>query len=178
MRKALSSVARRWVAEDGFWMLYASGPGTFDATVRARVGERLSMSIPFGQVPDTDSYVIDHNGRFFQCNWHPGNQTKGLFLQVMPADATIHFDLRIDGKLSPDRVFIGPNEAHPAQVPFDLQPETTPASDPVIDVPFVAMRPGYYVFRHRGTQAGSFPARTRAMDQNTIQQLRSLGYLR
>jgi arylsulfatase A-like enzyme len=179
VREALSGLARRWIAEEDFWMLYAHGPGEFTAAVAPRSGQFLNV-LPFGKFLETESgsVVADVNGRFFQLKWRPEERTEGLFLQTVPADGAVHFDLSIDGRRSPGQVFLGTKRARPARVPFDLTLEGADASDPVIEKPFVADKPGFYVFRHRSKAGGGLPALAGTLDEQTIRQLRSLGYLR
>src|SRR5262249_9000069 len=130
VRDALSALARRWVAEEDFWMLYAHGPGEFTATVRPQSREFLA-TIPFRDVLGSDSYVGDNDssGGFFRLAWRPGDRTKGLFFQTFAADSSVHFDLRIDGRPAPEQIFIGTKRSHPTRVPFNLTQEGVAASD-------------------------------------------------
>jgi hypothetical protein len=177
MQETLSALARRWIGEEDFWMLHAHGPGQFTVTLSPHSGQFLRL-IPFGEGLDSDSYGSDANVRTFHWSCVPGERTKSLFLQAAPAEAAVHFEVRIDDRLVPDRVFIGPKRANPGQIPFDLALDGAALSDPVIEKPFQADKPGFYVFRHRGKGAAAFPALGGTLDEKTILQLRDLGYLR
>jgi hypothetical protein len=177
MRDALSTLVRRWVAEEDFWMLYAHGPGEFTATVAPRSGQFLN-TMPIADDREKDSYRIDASARSFEWKCVPDQHTKGIFFQVTPADAGVRFDLRINGQHFPGQVFTGKSLAHPGAVPFDLTLRADELSDPVIQGPFRPDRPGFYVFHHRAGAAPSFPALLGTLDAKTIEQLRTLGYLR
>src|SRR5207248_11169963 len=106
VRDALSALARRWVAEEDFWMLHARGPGEFTATVAPRSGQFLNV-IPFGEHQEGEAYDLDPDNRFVGLRWLPGEGTKSLFFQIGPADAAVHFDLRVGGQRLRDQVYCG-----------------------------------------------------------------------
>ena len=74
------------------------------------------------------------------------------------------------------------DEDDPDQLPFELQLNGTAASDPVIDKPFVADKPGLYLFHHRakrckidnriceGRHHASEPAEQVDVTQNAFRQ--------
>jgi arylsulfatase A-like enzyme len=175
----LSQRARQWLAEEDFWMIYAHGPEEMSAAiVPAAPGTQLLTAIPFGEWRGNATYEVDRNGRFFTWSCTPGQQTVGAFIQVAPADAPLRFDLRFGGRARPEQVFLGTKRSHPAGIPFDVALTGDNASLPVVDRPFVADKPGFYAFRHRGTGSSPFQATARTLDAETIRRLRNLGYLR
>ncbi len=73
-------------------------------------------------------------------------------------------------------MYLGPDSNHPESLPAQLGP-TIPRSSPMLDGPFVAPQPGFYVLRHAGDDASRKPSRVEPLDAETIKQLKSLGYL-
>jgi len=75
-------------------------------------------------------------------------------------------------------VFVGVKRERPASIPAELRLDDA-LSPPVIEGPFTATEHGFYLERHRAQSgATSRPSRVESLDEQTIQQLRSLGYVR
>jgi hypothetical protein len=144
-----------------------------------RSGQFLNV-IPFGNPQGDDptgTYEIDPNGRFVEWSCKLDQANQSVFLQIAPRDAAIGFDLRVNGQRDLQQVFIGAKESHPRELPMVLSLEKSP-SEPVIDRPFHREKPGFYLYRHWGKGSPSFRAQAGTLDEQSIKQLRSLGYLR
>jgi hypothetical protein len=89
----------------------------------------------------------------------------------------LRLDLHVDGTSRPDMVFLGTKRIHPPKLPADLTLHDD-TSNPVLNQPFRAEQPGFYVFHHRGRGGSRFGTLGGTLDEQTLQQLRSLGYLR
>ena len=104
--------------------------------------------------------------------------TKGLYVTLAPADATLRIDCGINGERRPDMVFGGTGAANPPELPVTLDFRDL-AISPVITEPFQPKADGYHIMRHRGPGARSRKgAALQPPDERTLEQLRSLGYLR
>jgi hypothetical protein len=160
-----------------FWTVYARGPGEIAADLVPGSGQLINV-IPFGEWRGNARYEIDPGGRYFRWSCSPGDRTVGAFLQIAPADAPIHVDVRIDGQRQASRILMGASGAKPVKLPFDVVIEGAELSDPVIDKPFVAEKPGFYLFRHIGKHSRDTKARAGKLDAETVRRLQTLGYLR
>ena len=84
---------------------------------------------------------------------------------------------RRNGTEDRDLVFLGPDGHHPADLPVTVPADLAPLS-PVIEKPFRPEKPGLYIYRHRGDAVRSRAGKVEPLDEQTLRQLRSLGYLR
>jgi len=176
MARTLLDLLRPWIAEENYWIVYAKGKGQFEATVTPRPGQ-FSKTIPIGTDEERDRLDIGPDGRWYHWTCELHGDTKAMYLQFAPKDAAIRFEFRIDGVERPEQVYLGERRVHPKQFPVELTLEDS-ASDPVMKKRFEPDKDGFYVMRYRSKAAASFPAQPAALDEKTIRQLRSLGYLR
>jgi hypothetical protein len=126
-----------------------------------------------------DQFEYEPDARFFRWKCRPNGRTRSVYFQLLPSTGTVvEFDLQINGERVPDKVYVGMDGHHPARLPTELTLDG-PTADPVIDAPFRAPQDGFYVIRHGRPGASTSPARTgTTLDQETVRQLQSLGYLR
>ena len=90
-----------------------------------------------------------------------------------PAGLAVEFDLRIDRRALPDRVFIGESAKHPKAVPFSrgtrqLGARTWGATAQRPEPPY------FLVWRAQGRQVAEVPA---ALSDDANRELRALGYI-
>jgi hypothetical protein len=131
--------------------------------------------IPVGFDPERDEFRPSPDGTELSLRLHQGAGVRGLYFELSPRDAAVSFDLKLDGERHPEMVFIG-GQANPDAVPFELKnfKQTLP---PFNEKPFMPERKGWHVMRHAGRAAGR-SAEGVKLDEDTIERLRSLGYVR
>src|SRR5262249_12414400 len=117
------------------------------------------------------------NARWFEWSSEPTGGTRALFVQPVPPDARVTFDFQIDGTRAADRVFIGPHRTKPNSLPIAIDPREADCG------PFDGqlLRPaeaGFYVRLHRPAGGSRRTAKATDLDEQTLRQLRLLGYLR
>lgn len=173
--QALFKPLREWVESEQYWMIYAVGNGDFEMTIELSKGS-FGVHIPVGFERMRDTFEVD--GR--QARWHvyPGGveRPKALFLQPTDPEASLRIDFKITGESKKDMLFLGMDGKHPETLPADVPADLAPVS-PVIEKPFKTDKPGFHVFRHRSAASRLRPAQVAPLDEQTIRQLRSLGYL-
>jgi hypothetical protein len=175
--EALRKPVREWMNGEQFWLIHAAGRGDFEATVELTEG-RLGLFIPVGFDPTRDSFEPIADGRALRWHVYPGGlkQPKAMFLQAEQPGAALRFDCKINGVAAREMVFLGKDGRHPDNLPATIPADLAPIS-PFIERPFSATRDGFYVLRHRVEGTHQRPARVQPLDEQTIRQLRSLGYL-
>lgn len=170
---------KQWISEEEYWMLHAHGEGDFEATLTAADG-RLALFIPVNFSPERDSLDVSEDGKTLHWVCHPHGapgSSKAIYFQLSNPNAAVRVDLKVNGQADRSQVFLGAKRGQPAALPV----ETTLADDwqdPVITEPFRATQDGFYLERHRSDDATSRPSRVENLDERTLQQLRSLGYVR
>jgi arylsulfatase A-like enzyme len=174
---ALLRPLRDWMEGEQFWMIHAAGPGDYEATVEL-LEETFGLVIPVGLDAERDELPeMLAEGRALRWHVYPGKGTKSLFLQPVPAGASLRLSFKVNGEEKPEMVFLGKAGKHPDRFPVTVAASLDPVS-PFIDRPFAAARAGFHVFRHRAPGRRARPARVRPLDAPTLRQLRSLGYVR
>ena len=146
-------LVRDWLEGEDFWMVHAAGNGTFEATLKTT--GRFSVFIPVNFDMERDR--LQPTPEQIRLTLYPQGGTKALYCELSPRDAEVTFSFKVNG----EEFAAGPPSA---QVPF-------------IEQAFKAPKPGFYVAHHRGDGAeGRSPVGV-TLDEQTIRQLRSLGYL-
>jgi hypothetical protein len=175
--EALRRPLREWMEGEQFWMIHAAGRGDFEMTVELSEG-RFGLFIPVGLDADRDSFEPLADGKALRWHVYPGGlkQPKSLFLQAERPGAALRIDCKLNGAADPATVFLGKDARHPAALPATVPADMAPVS-PFIERPFTAERAGFYVLHHRTEGKRSRPALVQPLDEQTLKQLRSLGYL-
>ena len=175
--EALRKPLRAWMDGEQYWMIHAAGRGDFEATIELSVGD-FGLFIPVGLDPQRDSFEVLAGGRALRWQVHPGGlkQPKSLFLQPALPKASLRVDFKINGSASREMVFLGKDRHHPQALPATVPADLAPVS-PFIERPFVTEKAGFYVVRHRSPASRTHPGLVQPLDEQTIKQLRSLGYL-
>ncbi|HYT89600.1 MAG TPA: sulfatase [Gemmataceae bacterium] len=175
--EALLKPLREWMNGEQFWMIYAVGRGDFEATVELSEGQ-FGLSIPVRPDPERDSFERIADGRAVRWHVYPSGlkPPKALFLQAAHPGASLRFDCKINGAAARELVFLGKDGRHPDGLPATIPADLAPSS-PFIEQPFSADKDGFYIVRYRTEGARPRPALVQPLDEQTIRQLRSLGYL-
>ena len=139
----------------------------FDLVERERTPDWLAATRPTG----------GPNRRWLRWTYSPEGKTRGFYFQLAPRESGLKVDLQINGRRVPEKVFIGEDRAHPRKIPWvtDLAESL---SSPVIEARFQPNAEGFYLRHHRGKAGGSVRPHVLPLDEKTLEQLRSLGYLR
>lgn len=177
MAKVLFGAVREWMEAEDFWMVHAHGQGEFTATFVAQ-GGRIRISSPLEVEGEAErNVVVDPNERGVKWTSNPKGGTRSMYLQFEPKDCMVLCDFQIDGVRQLDKVHLGQQVAGPKQLPaeFNLSDQTV---SPLIEKPFQPPSDGFFVRRHRGKHAASNRVPSDMVNDQAIQQLRSLGYLR
>lgn len=181
MAKTLADRVKPWAAEDDHWLLHADGPGEFDATLTAGGDDgQFLVFIPTGADPERDHLEVSDDGKTLRWLTRPGGRRKSLYVQMSPPGAPVRLDLKTNGQRDPARVFLGPAGSHPAALPVELKTAdltTGPAPDPAHVKPAPPGEQALHVLRRPGSST-AIPARAGKLDDETLRQLRSLGYIR
>ena len=167
------ALVREWMASEDFWIVYAVGQGTFDANLTTE--GQFAVFIPIGVDLERDSIRPSREGQGMALTLYPRGQTKALYFETSPRAARVSFDFKVNGQQRPDMVFVG-TDLNPRSLPFDLG-QDAPARSPLIREPFKADMEGFHVMRYRSEGPAARSPRGVTLDEHTIQQLRSLGYL-
>ncbi len=173
----LSSLMSQWVSEENYWMLYAHGSGEFEVKLTAPDGQFL-VFIPIDMDYERDGVEPSEDGRSIRWMSYPGGKTKGMYLQISPADAPIKVDLKLSGETKPEQVFLGRSRTHPQSLPAVVNLPESEWQEPFNRRAFQADSPGLYIERRRGHGATTRQATPGKPDAQTQRQLRSLNYLR
>jgi len=170
----LLEAVREWLSEEDFWVVYAKGSGSFEATLTLQDGG-FSVVIPVGIDPDRDGLTPSRDGREIHWLVYPGGQTKALVFELAPRDARVSFDFKVAGERRKDMVFVGAGLS-PLELPFEFKEEDLIRS-PIIEKAFEPGQDGFHLTHYRGLGASARSATGIRLDARTIEQLRSLGYL-
>jgi hypothetical protein len=176
--EALFRLLREWMDTEQYWLIHALGPGDYEATIELPKG-RFGLFIPVGlDAMRGDDLSVHEDGRVLRWHVYPGGtkQAKALFLQPADPDAALRVDFKINGERQTALTFLGKDRTCPKALPATVPADLAPIS-PVIEKPFSADKAGFYVLRHRSAGSRSRPAQVAPLDERTIRQLRSLGYL-
>jgi hypothetical protein len=174
--EALVKPLRAWVEGESYWLLHATGTGDYEASLSLDAG-RFGLFVPLGLDPLRDSFDLVDEGRTLHWHVYPGGQTKSLFLQPANPAAALRFDGKINGEQLPKSTFLGMMQVSPASLPTTVAADLEPLS-PFIDKPFKAEQAGFYLHRHQTAGRGTRPSRVEPLDERTLRQLKSLGYVR
>jgi arylsulfatase A-like enzyme len=121
---------------------------------------------------DSPTYVITH-GDTLTFDDAVQAEAGGLAFTTAPSEASVEFDLRIDGKPLPGSVSLGGNGDRPPTMPFTL------AGLPPTEAAFVkpsfreGSDVGFYIWRLRPAE----PDQEIILDDEIRERLRSLGYV-
>jgi arylsulfatase A-like enzyme len=149
LTKVLSETIRNGVAQEDYWMIHARGQGDFEVRIEVRGGQ-FAVFLPGESAEETrDHLEAAPEGRSLRWTAYPEGGTKMLFLQSAPTEAPLTIDARING--------------------VRVEPQTSEA-------PPALGKEGIFVQHHKGRSGRA--VKTATLDEQTLQQLRSLGYLR
>jgi len=167
------AMVRQWLTVEDFWIVYAAGRGTYDATLTTE--GQFAVFIPAGVDMGRDSIRPSPGGQQIALTLYPAGAPKALYFELSPRKAHVSFDCGVDGQQRRDMVFVGTGQ-NPRSLPFELGQEVSVRS-PFIEEPFKAAGEGFHIVHCRGDAAAGRSPRGVTLDEHTIQQLRSLGYL-
>lgn len=174
----LRGVLRQWVQEDAYWMVRLQGAGRYDLKLQVRDG-RLAVFVPFGFTMDSEAIDLSEDGRELSWTCYPTRAGKTLFCQTAPADAAVAFDVRSDGGLAITNLFVGmgSNEwLKASRQPMELRGSEL-GVDPFITNAVQVPGDGVFIRRYRMAGEAARAAANVQLDEKTVKQLRSLGYL-
>lgn len=172
--KALLKPLREWIEGEQFWMIHAVGRGDFEAVIEADAG--FGLFIPIGHDRQRDDIEALADGRALRWHVYPDGGVKSLFLQPAKADAGIRLDVKINGTASEKKLFLGKDGKHPVKLPATVSADLPPVS-PFIEQRFASRQEGFHVMRHRSAGSRAAHANVLRLDEQTLRQLRSLGYV-
>jgi len=173
--EALFARIREWMSPESFWIVYAKGNGRFEATASLREGQFIEF-IPLGFEEHRDYFEPKGKGREMHWECYPSERIKAFYLEPQPPDQSVSFDFRIEGEPT-TQVFLGSKELTPPELPVETKLDGM-CESPVIEKAFVPSRDGFFVRRYRTEGATSRPTQPAKLDEETVNQLRSLGYIR
>jgi arylsulfatase A-like enzyme len=175
--EALRHPLREWMESEQFWMIHAAGVGDYEAIIEAPEGG-FGLFIPVGLDLERDDLETVAGGRVLRWHVYPGrDRPRSLFLQPARPGAALRVDFKVNGVADPSLVYLGEAAAHPDALPTTVAATLAPVS-PFLTSAFTTEHAGFHVLRHRGPARRPRPARVKALDEHTLQQLRTLGYLR
>jgi hypothetical protein len=164
------------VRED-YVILHATGTVRHEATVSVPAG-KLLLFIPVGFEPGRDDIELLPDQGGLRWVTYPGPQGKGLYLEWAEGTETMRVDVDIAGEKPVEKVAIGPRALHPETIPFELNlGREGLAQSPVIEQAFVPAQDGFHILRYRSPDAKGKRGERAELDEQTLRQLRSLGYV-
>ena len=177
-RERLADEVRTWMRESAYGMVHVRGRGRHEVTLTMPEGA-ATVYVPLGIDLQRDSLRVSKDGRRLSWECYPDRRVKALFFEPWPAATGVTFDVVTEHARGIAAVFVASSPdtwMNPDQLPFRF-PDTGRAADPFMASPFEPDRDGVYIRPHRaeGSRARS-PARVQ-LDENTLRQLRSLGYV-
>lgn len=172
--KAMLKPLREWIEGEQFWMIHAVGRGDYEAVIEADGG--FGLFIPVGHDRQRDDIEAVADGRALRWHVYPDGGVKSLFLQPTRPDAGIRLDVKINGESIPAKVFLGKEGKTPVRLPATVAADLSPES-PFIEKRFASPKDGFHVIRHRSSRSRSGNAHVLRLDEQTLRQLRSLGYV-
>jgi hypothetical protein len=175
--KGLFTLSETWYIETA-----AETPDqTFDISLVIEPGPSVGATYLYrfmdgaGHLVPTESIVapdVSENSLRLR-NVKPGNLLTLAFNLQSPAGVDLGFDLRIDGRDLPERVFIGESAEHPEAIPFSSG--TAMRGSAIGGVPSQRPAPPYFlVWRAQGDRMTESPA---PLTDDAKRGLRALGYI-
>lgn len=154
----------------GGWNLRWNGDGRrhrFEGVVRTKGSFRTV--VPLFQ--ERGRYRLEHSDTlFFVDDGQEGES--GLMFTTAPYEAPVEFRLSVDGRPSPERIFLGGRRVQPPHVPFTL------GGDPDSEAAYE--RPAHQPGRDLGFYLWRIPLAPRdevVLDEEIRARLKSLGYI-
>ena len=174
--KELLPIVQEWMEREDYWMFHAKGPGEMRATLTREDG-RFIVFIPVRFDLEHDRLEPSADGKKLVWTVHPGDLTKSLYVERPPGTGPFTYDLSIDGR--PKDPFV----EHWGVFDFYDMP-WPPLGEDETESPFLTAPPrvegdsGFYVIHHLGKESDKArqPSGVK-LDKETIEQLRSLGYV-
>lgn len=179
-RQAMEGPLRELVGEEQFWLLQATGKGDFSASLTLNSGS-FGLFIPAGLDPERDSFTVSPDGKTINWQVYPRGLERVLTLLFKPTDSTakITCDFQHNGERLPGQVFLGDDGKHPKEVPAVVEVSTMGSPlNPWQQRPFKPKEEGFYLRYFQGAQSSGKSGDRKPLDEATIRQLESLGYLR
>lgn len=177
-RAALEQPLKNLLNGEQFWLLQATGKGEFAATLTLKSGS-FGLFIPANLDLERDQFSVSPDGKSLTWQVHPRGTDRVTSLLFKPSDpaAKIECDLQHNGEHQTAVVFLGAEGSHPEKVPFTVENTHKPV-DPWQLQPFAPKEPGFYLRYFRGENPSATPGQVAPLDEKTIRQLESLGYLK
>ena len=157
-------------------MLHTTGRGDHEVIITSP-DSPMAMYIPHGLDPQRDTLDVSADGRTLRWHIYPGasEERKMLLLQPANPDAALSVEFKHNGQSSPGMVHLGDAAGHPEALPVVLD-GSLPPSDPLLTPP--GARPeGLHIKRHADPTQPARPSHVAPLDEETLRQLRSLGYI-
>ncbi|MCC7191156.1 MAG: sulfatase [Phycisphaeraceae bacterium] len=167
----LHDVAR----EDEYWMITAAGDGDFEVSLEATAG-KFALFIPIDFDAERDRIEPSEDGTRIKLVVYPRGKQRRIYLKLSDPTAGIRLDFKHNGIPSPAEVRLGESGSLPTALPTEVTLETD-LSDPVM-TGNETVRPGLSLRRHKSLGKTAPPRNTATPDEETLRQLRSLGYTR
>lgn len=174
--KTLVSFLHGVAREDEYWMLRAAGDGDFEVTLEAPDG-KFALFVPIGFDPERDSIESSEDGHRLRLVVYPRGGERRMYLKLSNPSAGIVLDFKHNGSSSPTGVHLGQSGASPTSLPTRVTLDTD-VSDPILPPGKEAAKPGLSLRRHKSPTATTKPSHAATPDEETLRQLRSLGYTR
>jgi hypothetical protein len=176
--KALFGILKDWVSEEDFLVVYAKGKGRYEATAQAPPG-KLVLFIPVNFDMRRDSFDLLPDRQGIHWTVYPGERTKSVYMEFVQEAVELSLDMRISEEPRKEMVFLGTRKLNPTSMPFTVKVDPgAPAADPVLETAFEPDCDGFHVIRYRAAGKTGRPGKPGKLDEETVRQLRSLGYIR
>lgn len=174
--EAMYSPLKQWIRGERFWMLHAAGRGDHEVIITSP-DSPMAMYIPHGLDPQRDTLDVSADGRTLRWHIYPGASEKRKMLLLQPADpdAALSVEFKHNGQPSPGMVHLGDAAVHPESMPVILD-GSLPPSDPLLTPP-QNVPEGLHIKRHTDPMQPTRPSHVAPLDEETLRQLRSLGYI-
>lgn len=175
--EALHAPLKQWIRGERFWMLHASGSGDHEVIIRSPQSP-FAIYIPVNLEGERDSFEISPDSKTIRWHIYPGASPlrKSLFLQTANPDAPLEFDYKHNGEAVPKMTHLGDQQTNPQSLPVTLDTALAP-SDPLILTPFPVVPNGLHITRHADPTQPARATQVTPLDEETLRQLRSLGYI-
>jgi hypothetical protein len=177
MAETLLRLARDWAGQEDYFLLRARGPGEFTVNLLLPQAGQFLNAILVGGETEGEDYDVGPNGRWVRWTCRPEARERTCYVQLVPRDAPVRIDLRIDGVRQPGKIFLGAGRKRVSKLPVDLpgagsDADLAPGESTRLD------GEGLLVTRFRSQGGPGVRVEPGTLDARTIEQLRALGYVR
>jgi len=169
---ALRTALQQWVDEDPYWLVHIKGSGRWELTAHFPHG-RIAVFVPVGLNPESEEIEAAPEGSKLAWVCYPAGGAKRLFLRADPADALPSVTAKKDGGVSETNVFWRTARGLWSRDPALMSPVAAATTA----IPPVPGQDGIYIERRGARPKSQRGTRASQLDEKTIRQLRSLGYM-